>query len=164
MGLEDLHSDASENENKPFSEDVSNFVNEMACLLLSFAVTSGFLQYRAIDSLVILFSSNPLVTPRPALFRHQSHTIGRSDGGMNHTIGRRTVGCTGEWTVGRTDGRMDGFDCMVWNWRTKQSIKHKAPVVAGSMYRVLDCKRSKTFQLTLVNRTLFWLEMYFSRN
>ena len=159
--LDEMHSDASEGENKPFSEATSNFVTEMACLLLSFAVTSGFLQYQAI---VNEFSSNPLVTPRPALFRHQSHTIGRSDGGMNHTIGRRTVGCTGEWTVGRTDGRMDGFDCMVWNWRTKQSVTSKAAPTARSMYRVLDCKRSKTFQLTLVNRTLFSLEMYFSRN
>ena len=48
MSLEEMHSDGSEGENKPFSKDTADFVNEMACLLLSFAVTSGFLQYQAI--------------------------------------------------------------------------------------------------------------------
>ena len=48
MSLEEMHSDGSEGENKPFSKDTADFVNEMACLLLSFAVTSGFSQYQAI--------------------------------------------------------------------------------------------------------------------
>ena len=52
--LDDMHSSASEGENKKFSEEVSNFLSELVCLLLSHASTSGFIQYR----ILLSFPSN----------------------------------------------------------------------------------------------------------
>ena len=42
--VDDMHSDATA-DGTTFSEDFTSFVSELTCLLLSFAVSSGFIQY-----------------------------------------------------------------------------------------------------------------------